>query len=396
MGRGRVAIVHPFLAILGGGEFLSLVTAHSLVIEDFHVDLYTLTPVDSPSLERFSGLELSRISFKIIPLSETMEYNSIIKNLYDILWGSQAKKTKLLLSQELQPFVEDLIQRYEVVIDTQGDLLLPCDIVYLHYPWLAPTPSNSDPPDYTKIYDDIGKKILNKMKRSKILTNSSWTAAIIRKTYGLAADVLYPPVEVECIHSICRNIKKEKNLVITIARLAPDKRLESVIEIAKELKDLHFVIMGMTSIRDRRTLEELLSIADKLGNVEIVYDLPRRTLIEKLCRASIYLHPKYAEHFGISIVEAMAAGAVPVVYRSGGAWFDVVSRVSRVLGYRSTAEAVQVIRMLLKNRGEFKKLSKKAREIALKFDVSVYRRKMIGIVKKIRRIKRISRLLERT
>jgi glycosyltransferase involved in cell wall biosynthesis len=43
--------------------------------------------------------------------------------------------------------------------------------------------------------------------------------------------------------------------------------------------------------------------------------LSRKRIIELMSQASIYLHPPYAEHFGIAIAETAATGLVPVVYR---------------------------------------------------------------------------------
>ncbi len=37
-----------------------------------------------------------------------------------------------------------------------------------------------------------------------------------------------------------------------------------------------------------------------------------------LAKAKVYVHCAQNEHFGITIVEAMAAGCVPVVHNSGG------------------------------------------------------------------------------
>jgi len=52
-----------------------------------------------------------------------------------------------------------------------------------------------------------------------------------------------------------------------------------------------------------------------------------------MSQASIYLHPPLAEHFGIAIAEAAAAaGLVPVVYRDGGGWTDIASRIDQGLG----------------------------------------------------------------
>ena len=42
------------------------------------------------------------------------------------------------------------------------------------------------------------------------------------------------------------------------------------------------------------------------------------TKIDLLKRAKIYLHTMIGEHFGISIVEAMALGCLPIVHDSGG------------------------------------------------------------------------------
>ena len=44
----------------------------------------------------------------------------------------------------------------------------------------------------------------------------------------------------------------------------------------------------------------------------------REKKIELLKKAKIYLHTMVGEHFGISIVEAMALGCLPIVHNSGG------------------------------------------------------------------------------
>ncbi|MFP3319064.1 MAG: glycosyltransferase [Acidilobus sp.] len=47
--------------------------------------------------------------------------------------------------------------------------------------------------------------------------------------------------------------------------------------------------------------------------------MSRNRIIELMSRAPIYLHSSHAEHFGIAIAEAAAAGLVPVVYSDGEA-----------------------------------------------------------------------------
>jgi len=53
-----------------------------------------------------------------------------------------------------------------------------------------------------------------------------------------------------------------------------------------------------------------------------------------------------------------------VVYRDGGGWTDIASRIDQGLGYISAEEAAHIIRWLLNDPGRLKELSSKAREVA--------------------------------
>jgi len=50
---------------------------------------------------------------------------------------------------------------------------------------------------------------------------------------------------------------------------------------------------------------------------------------------------------GLAIAETAAAGLLPVVYRDGGGWTDIVSRIDQGLGYTSVEEAASTIKSLL-------------------------------------------------
>lgn len=43
-----------------------------------------------------------------------------------------------------------------------------------------------------------------------------------------------------------------------------------------------------------------------------------KELFKIVRKAKIYFHPKFGEHFGISIAESMAAGLAPIVPNVGG------------------------------------------------------------------------------
>lgn len=55
--------------------------------------------------------------------------------------------------------------------------------------------------------------------------------------------------------------------------------------------------------------------------VNAPYDL----LVSSLGMAKVGLHTMWNEHFGIGVVEYMAAGLIPVAHKSGGPLLDIVT-----------------------------------------------------------------------
>lgn len=53
-------------------------------------------------------------------------------------------------------------------------------------------------------------------------------------------------------------------------------------------------------------------------NVEFKLNIPYSELVSELQEASIGLHAMWNEHFGISVVECMAAGLIMIAHDSGG------------------------------------------------------------------------------
>jgi alpha-1,2-mannosyltransferase len=55
-------------------------------------------------------------------------------------------------------------------------------------------------------------------------------------------------------------------------------------------------------------------------------DAPYTRVLEYLATSLVGLHTMTREHFGIGIVEYMAAGMIPVAHKSGGPLMDIVTR----------------------------------------------------------------------
>lgn len=272
-------------------------------------------------------------------------------------------------------------------------MISPADINYIHYPLANYYRDMNCKIPYYCVYDFIVKMIFKSIERmtsfgKKILTNSFWTANQIYKVHGIIADVVYPPVDVEYFSRVARNEKRER-IVITMSRFIEEKRLERIVDVAAKLQNYTFVIAGLTDERSYIIIDKIeKKIREyRLNNVIIEPNLPKRKLLSYLGDARYYLHPEFPEHFGIAVVEAMAAGLVPLVYRDGGAWYDVVSKVSSLLGYSSIEEVPRIIQYIDSNINLYERLRRKSYMISKKFNYENFKLKLLRKVRYVLKVK---------
>jgi glycosyltransferase involved in cell wall biosynthesis len=153
-----------------------------------------------------------------------------------------------------------------------------------------------------------------------VLVNSYYTAQEVRAFSDKAVEVLYPPFS-STISAIGRETSKtsQEKLVVTTSRLEPNKLLERIPYIAAQTqKDTQFAVIGR--LCNKQTLSNLQLLIKKLDladRVKLYPDASAEQKIGLLRKAKVYLHTMVGEHFGISIVEAMALGCVPIAHDSG-------------------------------------------------------------------------------
>lgn len=162
-----------------------------------------------------------------------------------------------------------------------------------------------------------------------VIYNSRFTKVHSQNYWPIKSEIIYPPVDTENIKPL-----KKKKYILSVGRFfgyLKDKKHELLIKVFKELFEkgsitgwsLHLV--GAASQGDKNYLESLKDLAKGLP-VKFYPNLQYNKLIKLYGESSIYWHasgfsetdPTKMEHFGISTVEAMAAGCVPVVIGRGG------------------------------------------------------------------------------
>ncbi len=175
----------------------------------------------------------------------------------------------------------------------------------------------------------------------KLLSTSNYTKRFVKQAWGRQSMTLYPPCPIE-LYSSQRS--QRDDVAITVGRIVPEKRMNLFTEMARKLPQIKFVIVGSVAEQRKTYYDWLRSNAPE--NISFILS-PLRKVKDILARAKVYVHCAENEHFGITIVEAMASGCVPVVHDSGGPQEIVTQDVG--YRWRSVGEAVAQISELMKD-----------------------------------------------
>ena len=242
---------------------------------------------------------------------------------------------------------------YDLTINTVYHVLFwPFDIGYLNNPGTYMPPFRLR----RRIFIEANRLLIGLMGPRLLLTNSKWTLSQL-PFKPRRSGVLYPPIMAD--RGVCDGVDKE-DLVVSIGRIAPDKRTLEVVKAMEAIHDeapwVKLYVVGLPYRPDY--LRQVMAHA---RHVEFILDASEEAKWNYLCRAKILIHGAVGEHFGLVVAEAQWAGAVPIVHRSGGAWSDIVEYGKFGIGYSTIEEASKAAVKLLKNTEEWQTLSRLCR-----------------------------------
>ncbi|CAN6475818.1 unnamed protein product [Victoria cruziana] len=158
------------------------------------------------------------------------------------------------------------------------------------------------------------------------MVNSSWTKAHIDKLWKIPERTrrIYPPCNTSTLQALPLERSTKTPRFISVAQFRPEKahslQIDAFALVIKKLQadaprpKLQFVGSCRNS-EDKKRLSQLKEKCTQLNiedDVEFYEDLKYRDLVLLLGGAVSGLHSMIDEHFGICIVEYMAAGAVPI------------------------------------------------------------------------------------
>ena len=353
----KVAIYSPYLDTFGGGERYMMTIAEILSVEssvdillDQHLQELGADYLKDTLSKRFN-LNLQKATFINAPI------------------GKHSSAVSRIL----------FLKKYDVFVYlTDGSIFFPTakkNILHIQSPLVGEVNS-----------------LRRKIKLSGwdlIIYNSKFTEENSKKNWPLSSQVIYPPVDVEKIKPL-----KKKRYVLSVGRFfgyLKDKKHEILIQTFRELFETGKIngwslqLVGSAGERDTDYLEELQALAKGLP-VKFYPNLDYGKLIKLYGQSSIYWHvagfeetdPTKMEHFGISTVEAMAAGCVPVVIGKGGQLEIIEDKISGYLW--ETLEDLKGFTLeLISNQNLQDKMSKNATRRAQNFSKSKFEESILGV-----------------
>jgi glycosyltransferase involved in cell wall biosynthesis len=177
---------------------------------------------------------------------------------------------------------------------------------------------------YLRVWDTVSASRVD-----RYVANSHAVAERIRRYYGRAAQVVWPPVDVSAFAPVSSD--ERGDYMLMVGELVGYKRPELAVEAFNRMRRKLVVIGGGEMLgRIRRMAGPTVTVLGPAPFAELQHHYAR-------CQALIF---PGEEDFGIVPVEAMASGRPVIAYGSGGATETVVPNVSGLLFREQSVEAL--------------------------------------------------------
>jgi L-malate glycosyltransferase len=309
----------------GGSEYLLAVLGDGLARTGTVDFLHHNPELTRDKLQAFTGASLDAVSFRAIPRDPGRDGTSRLP------WVHYAQS---------RAWYRHISQPYDIFINCTHTTPPFCasvlGVLLVLFPFDAAPHTALRPPPW-KIDQHLRRTYLawewnRRMSTYAVkISISDFTRHWVRERWRIDSTVVPPPVDSDAIEQL------KQPLILSVGRFAAGRHSKRQLEMARAFTDLvrdglcgwKYVSLGGVSETpaDLAYMREVESAAS--GTPMIVQcNVTRQHLREQYARAMVFWHgagfgdapelPELAEHFGISTVEAMAAGCVPIVINRGG------------------------------------------------------------------------------
>ena len=320
----RIAVVHEWLTSHAGSE---------KVVEQIlrlypEADLFSLVDFLSPEQRHFIGHRSVQTSFlQRLPLAQRAfrQYLPLMPlaveqfdlSAYDVVISSNHAVAKGVLTAPHQLHVSYVHTPIRYAWDLQHQ--------YLQQAGLERGPKSAITRlilHYLRLWDTASA---NRVDR--FLANSQFIARRIWRAYRRPATVLYPPVDISRFDWQ----QPRDNFYLTVSRFVPYKRVDLTVEAFNQL-GLPLVVIG-----DGSDWQRIKAIAGP--NIRLLGKQTDAAVADHMQRCKGFIFPA-EEDFGITPVEAQAAGAPVIGFGRGGVAETVLHGKTGVLFPEQTVDSL--------------------------------------------------------
>ncbi len=371
----RIGLYDPYLSTLGGGENVLAVLAAILEAEfpTAQVDLIAhadegIGPADLAS--RFE-VRLERTRLRIVPWPAT-PFDRLLR--LDLARRMVHESAMARVSAEYDLFVNNTI--YSTAPCRAAKSLYLC--MFPLDPGARGLQASSPMALLRKINAALRRAYFKRSAAtySRVVANSRYTQGWVARLWGLESDILYPPVKLPGK----LDLGAKRRRILSVGRFFAgehNKKHAPMIETFVRMReqgllagwDYHLVGSVTPVPGAREYAQDLVKLAGD-HPVHLHFDAPGEVLADLLRTSRLFWHatglgedpeshPEKMEHFGISTIEAMAHGCVPVVIAAGGQP-EIVSHDVDGLLWRDLAELAAFTTRLVDRPDECKGLARAA------------------------------------
>jgi alpha-1,2-mannosyltransferase len=235
-----------------------------------------------------------------------------------------------------------------------------------------------------------------------VMVNSTWTENHINNIWNIPLKThrVYPPCEVTHLKDIQHVPNSDgKVYILSVGQYRPEKDhpliLQSLYELRNMLEDdeelwdrIHLIFVGSCrNDEDNERVKNLRDFSKHLAldeHVEFKVNASYQELIQCYQKSLIGIHAMWNEHFGISVVELMAAGLLMIANRSGGPKMDIIetAEASRT-GYLADDPedyAKAILTVLYNTKDENNKIRNAARASVERFSEKEFEASFLRVI----------------
>ena len=215
----------------------------------------------------------------------------------------------------------------------------------------------------------------------------------IQRRWKIPSEVVWPAVRLPVFAAPVA----KKPFIVAVGRIFDSKRQDALVEAFARLRpqigpEWRLVLAGGRHVSNSDVYyEKLVKSVNETPGAVMLENVDEAQLQSVLREATLFWHamgyqrapamPELAEHFGMSTVEAMHCGVVPVVCGDGGQMEIVTPEVGRT--WRTLDDLVRQSRELIEDRAQWQRLSEGSRRAAQQYGPATFSAKVEGIVQRL-------------